>query len=76
MVEDSLLPKSVGFIGLGAMGKPMAINLARKLPHGSQIHVHDVVLAAVDEVYEISPGTIVKCANAMEVTEKSVSAPC
>jgi 2-hydroxy-3-oxopropionate reductase len=38
---------SVGFVGLGIMGRPMARNLLRA---GHRVVVHDVVAAAVDEV--------------------------
>jgi len=75
MSENSTLPHSVGFIGLGAMGKPMVANLARKLPPGSQIRVHDVVEAAVEDIKSSFPDTIIKCSNAREVTEGSVGIP-
>ncbi|KAI8673119.1 Lactamase-B domain-containing protein [Fusarium sp. Ph1] len=61
---------SVGFIGLGAMGKPMVINLAKKLPKGSQIHIYDIVTAVVDETAALFPDSIFKCASAKEVAEK------
>ena len=38
---------TVGFVGLGRMGRPMAINLCRR---GHRLVVHDVNRAAVDEV--------------------------
>lgn len=65
---------NLGFIGLGAMGKPMVLNLAKNTASGSRvkIHVHDVVAAAVDEAVSSFPDIIVKCASAKEVTEKSV----
>ncbi len=64
--------KSVGFIGLGAMGKPMAGHLANKLPTNSLIHVFDVVEAAVDELCKEYPNRVIKSANAKAVAEKSV----
>lgn len=67
------LPKLVGFIGLGAMGKPMATNLAKMLPPGSQMFVHDVVDAPVQESFMSFPDTVVRCASAKEVADKSVS---
>ncbi|KXX75583.1 3-hydroxyisobutyrate dehydrogenase, mitochondrial, partial [Madurella mycetomatis] len=70
-VCDGLLPNSVGFIGLGAMGKPMVINLAKNLPPNSQIYVHDTVDAPVDEICTRMPGIVVKSASAREVAEKS-----
>ncbi|KAK3688057.1 NAD binding domain of 6-phosphogluconate dehydrogenase-domain-containing protein [Podospora appendiculata] len=65
------LPTSIGFIGLGIMGRPMATNLARKLPPDAKIHVHDVVATATEQFYTVFPDMVVKCANAKEVTEKS-----
>lgn len=70
--DSNSLPRSIGFIGLGAMGKPMAVNLAKKVPPGSHIYVHDVVDTAADDLYDLFPNTIVKCSNAREVAEKSV----
>lgn len=72
MSENTTLPQCVGFIGLGAMGKPMVSHLAKKLPAGSQIRVHDVVEAAVDDIHSAFPEVIRKCAHAREVTEGSV----
>ncbi len=68
-------PKSIGFIGLGAMGKPMVMNLAKSLVPSSHIYLNDVVVDVMDEVIKLCtelPITIVKCANAKEVTERSV----
>ncbi|KAK3388041.1 NAD binding domain of 6-phosphogluconate dehydrogenase-domain-containing protein [Podospora didyma] len=65
------LPNSVGFIGLGAMGKPMAINLAKALPAGSQIYIHDIVEAAAEELCTSFPQVIVKCENAKEVAAQA-----
>ncbi|KAK3309220.1 NAD binding domain of 6-phosphogluconate dehydrogenase-domain-containing protein [Chaetomium strumarium] len=65
------LPESVGFIGLGAMGKPMAANLAKALPRGSQLHVHDAALAQVQELWTSFPDVVVRCWSAQEVAEAS-----
>jgi 3-hydroxyisobutyrate dehydrogenase len=43
------MPGAVGFIGLGAMGGPMALNLAK---NGFSLVVHDVVPAKVDPLRE------------------------
>ena len=64
--------KSVGFIRLGAMGKPMAGHLANKLPKNTLIHIFDVVEAAADELCKEFPDRVVKGANAKVVAEKSV----
>lgn len=55
------------------MGKPMVMNLAKGLPPGSKIHLHDVVTAAVDELCTNIPEIMVKCDSAKEVAGKSVS---
>lgn len=74
---------SIGFIGLGAMGKPMVLNLANKLPASAHLYIHDVVAAAVDDVAQLCaslPISVVRCADSKEVAEKSVctssSCPC
>ena len=64
---------NVGFIGLGAMGLPMAGHLAAKLPAETRIHVFDVVQSLVDKLSSKYPETIVVCSSAREVAEKSVS---
>ena len=65
--------KKLGFIGLGAMGMPMATHLANKLPSASQIWVYDVVEKVVDDMCAKFPGRIVKGRSAREVAENSVS---
>ncbi|KAK0629396.1 6-phosphogluconate dehydrogenase [Bombardia bombarda] len=65
------LSTAVGFIGLGAMGNPMVVNLVHKLAPGSKIYVHDVVAYFVDDLCTSYPNSIVKCVNAKEVTERS-----
>lgn len=42
--------RTVGFIGLGAMGLPMAEQLATKLPAESRLCVYDVNAAAMDDL--------------------------
>jgi 3-hydroxyisobutyrate dehydrogenase len=47
--------KFVGFIGLGAIGKPIAGHLANKLPAKTTIYGFDVVETTIDELwYRIS----------------------
>ncbi|KAF4620437.1 hypothetical protein D9613_000215 [Agrocybe pediades] len=41
-------PKSFGWIGVGAMGFPMAINLQKKLPRETKLLVYDVDNCAMD----------------------------
>jgi len=53
----------IGFIGLGAMGRPMSKNL---LKAGHELHVYDIVPAAVEE--------IVACGAIAEKSNKDVAA--
>ena len=53
----------IGFIGLGAMGRPMSKNLLRA---GHEVHVYDIVPAAVEE--------IVACGAVAEKCNKDVAA--
>lgn len=48
----------IGFIGLGAMGRPMAKNL---LKAGFEVHVYDIVAAAVEEL--TAAGAIAEASN-------------
>jgi 3-hydroxyisobutyrate dehydrogenase-like beta-hydroxyacid dehydrogenase len=63
----------LGFIGLGAMGKPMVSHLARKLPSESRIWVYDVVEQAMNDLCAEFPEKIVKGANAKDVAQHVVS---
>ncbi len=65
---------AIGFIGLGAMGFPMAQNLAKKLPSSTQLHVFDVANDAMERLSEESGDRVSACHSAKEVAEKSVSA--
>ncbi|KAL1610118.1 hypothetical protein SLS60_001783 [Paraconiothyrium brasiliense] len=65
--------KNLGFIGLGAMGKPMLVHLANKLPAESRIHVFDVVEEAMNEVCSQYPDRVFKASSAKDVAQKSVT---
>lgn len=65
--------KTLGFIGLGAMGKPMVVHLANKLPPDSRIFVFDVVEKAVDELCAEFPNRVFKASSARDVTQQVVS---
>lgn len=57
--NELLLPKiqgHVGFIGLGAMGLPMALNVAKQLDEGFQLFVFDVNTAAVERAVQQHDG--------------------
>ena len=62
----------VGFIGLGAMGRPMVSHLANKLPADSQIWVYDVVEQIVDKICAEYPGRVLKATNPRNVAEQVV----
>ena len=63
---------SIGFIGLGAMGFPMAKHLANKLPSETPIYVFDVAKEAMDNFCAEFPKKIVKCGSAREVAQQTV----
>ena len=65
--------RNLGFIGLGAMGKPMLVHLANKLPPESRICVYDVVEAVVDEVCARFPNRVCKATSAKDVARQVVS---
>jgi 3-hydroxyisobutyrate dehydrogenase len=63
---------NIGFIGLGAMGSPMAGHLAAKLPEETQIYVFDVVQSLVDQICQQYPGKVTAGSSARNVAERSV----
>jgi 3-hydroxyisobutyrate dehydrogenase-like beta-hydroxyacid dehydrogenase len=72
-MESSYGFEKLGFIGLGAMGRPMVSHLARKLPSESRIWVYDVVEKVVDELCAEFPEKVVKGKNAKDVAQQVVS---
>ena len=64
--------RSIGFVGVGAMGKPMVGHLATKLPKDIQIHIYDVSQEALDDVLSEHPGRTKKENSAKAVADKSV----
>ena len=62
----------IGFIGLGAMGMPMARHLATKLPPERHIYVFDVAQLLVDQLCAEFPNKVFKSENAREVAIKTV----
>ena len=70
---DSFDFDRLGFIGLGAMGKPMVIHLANKLPPESQIYVYDVVEKALDDICAQFPKRVLKGTSARDVAQRVVS---
>jgi len=58
--------ETIGFVGLGRMGRPMASNLARK---GSRLVVHDINRAAVAELEKL------QCRGAESAAQVAQEAP-
>lgn len=69
-------PLNVGFIGLGAMGFAMAVNLVSKLPRGSKLYVYDVSKDTMDKFVAQYPDSAVAAGSAKEVTQHTVSCRC
>ena len=65
--------KSIGFIGVGAMGKPMVGHLANKLPKETELWIYDVSEDAVDQVLSRNDGRVRKGASARDVADRSAS---
>ncbi|KAF8971173.1 6-phosphogluconate dehydrogenase [Flammula alnicola] len=69
-----VLPKTFGWIGLGAMGFPMALQLRAKVPPESVLYVYDVDGSAMDRFIEATKecnSKVMVVSNAREVTERS-----
>lgn len=68
-------PSNVGFIGLGIMGYPMAVNLISKLPDTSKLYVYDISIKTLTKLQEETSGKkqVQICECSKEVAEKSVS---
>ncbi|GAD99916.1 3-hydroxyisobutyrate dehydrogenase, putative [Paecilomyces variotii No. 5] len=62
---------SVGFIGLGAMGAPMAKHLATKLPGEVKIFTFDIVETIIDGICAEYPDKVYKGSSPKDVAEKS-----
>ncbi|KAK0109376.1 hypothetical protein ONS96_003191 [Cadophora gregata f. sp. sojae] len=63
--------ESIGFIGLGAMGLPMARHLANKLPQDTLIYVFDVADEVMNTFSAEYPKKIVKCGSAKDVAKQT-----
>lgn len=64
--------KRVGFVGLGAMGKHMAAQLATKLPTDSRIFVYDVVKGPIDELTTKFPEKVIASESPRDVAKNTV----
>lgn len=68
----SLNLDGIAWIGLGAMGLPMAGHLATKLPAEVSIYVYDIVRDFVEQICKQYPGKVKPCSSAKEAAERSV----
>ncbi|KAL2782942.1 NAD binding domain of 6-phosphogluconate dehydrogenase-domain-containing protein [Aspergillus keveii] len=59
--------KTFGLVGLGAMGYPMAQNLARKAPDTAKLVVYDLSTKAIEDLYAEYPEKVVKGESAEDV---------
>ncbi|CAG8909731.1 unnamed protein product [Penicillium egyptiacum] len=64
-------PPALGFIGLGVMGYPMALNLLNKLETGTRLHVYDVSSQILDKSKSEAPNLVSICLSARDVAERS-----
>ncbi len=71
MVE--LLPKSIGFIGIGSMGYPMAVNLRMKIPANIPFYVYDLSTSSVDKFINdtSSIGNVIASRNCKDVGQNA-----
>ncbi|KAK1485782.1 3-hydroxyisobutyrate dehydrogenase [Colletotrichum abscissum] len=65
-------PLSLGFIGLGAMGLPMASNLVAKVAKGSQTYVYDISETSMKKLIDQAKNAdITGCKSPREVSQKA-----
>lgn len=83
--ETPTLPANFGWVGLGAMGYPMAEQLRRKLPNTSKLRVYDIDEAATTRFLEqetkfdvergLQGAQVEVGNNSRDIAEKSVRLP-
>ncbi|PWY88315.1 hypothetical protein BO70DRAFT_420030 [Aspergillus heteromorphus CBS 117.55] len=61
----------IGFVGLGAMGKPMVERLVAKLPHDAKIHVYDAICTPMEDLGAKYPDKVILCDSPKDVTVAS-----
>lgn len=71
-MSEATLPQHFGFIGLGAMGFPMALNLSKKAPGPKTINIYDVNADSLKRATAAAVDCFNICSSAKEVAEKSV----
>lgn len=75
-IDDGGMPSATyGFIGIGRMGFPMALNFRAKMPSGSKLVVCDVNQSRVKEFLQQSKslGPVDVALSPKEVAEQCVS---
>lgn len=65
---------NVGFIGLGAMGSPMAKRIAQSLSDTSYLFVYDVMENVMDDLIAFYPDKIKKETSPVAVAKQAVCA--
>jgi 3-hydroxyisobutyrate dehydrogenase len=67
------LPSAVGFLGLGAMGYPMAYNLRKNLPSTITVFVHDLDSSAIKKFQGETEdfGPVIIASSAKQLAEKT-----
>lgn len=63
----------LGFVGLGAMGLPMASNLISKAPGDSTLFVYDILEGSMNKLARKHPKSVELCRSPREVAQKAVS---
>lgn len=67
-----MVARTLGFIGLRAMGYPMALNLLKVLDARASLHIYNVSRDVLRQMQEAAPGLVHVCSSAREVAERSV----
>ncbi|KAL4892220.1 NAD binding domain of 6-phosphogluconate dehydrogenase-domain-containing protein [Aspergillus ambiguus] len=62
---------TIGFIGLGAMGRPMAQQLLAKIPNSTQLYIFDIVEEVMDEFVALNPSKAIAAESPRHVAERS-----
>lgn len=76
MAVTSSLPKTIGWVGLGLMGYPMALNLVKKMDPHTKFFVYDILQENVEKFVSEEKSRIEACESSEEVADKSVRAYC
>ncbi|KAF4470597.1 3-hydroxyisobutyrate dehydrogenase [Fusarium albosuccineum] len=64
-------PLKLGFVGLGAMGLPMASNLISKAPPGSTLHVYDISENSMRTLADRHPASVVIRPSPKDVSQST-----